>query len=118
MACGDDLKTLLSRHVDGELSPDERGRVEEHLVACSDCREMLELFRKNESILSNAKFHAILERFSVDAALIAWPELNPRRWQFPREDWALVYRGDDAWIYAKRVPRHAALIAAHELPKE
>jgi len=54
MACGDDLKTLLSRHVDGELSPDERGRVEEHLVACSDCREMLELFRKNESILSNA----------------------------------------------------------------
>jgi hypothetical protein len=54
MACGDDLKTLLSRHVDGELSPEERTRVEEHVAGCAPCRDLLQLFQKNESILSNA----------------------------------------------------------------
>ena len=54
MACGDDMKTLLSRHVDGEVSPEERARVEEHVAACGPCRELLQLFQKNESILSNA----------------------------------------------------------------
>lgn len=69
----------------------------------------------DESVFSTPKFLAILERYQVDAALIAWPELNPRARQFPREDWALVYRGEDAWLFAKRVPRHADLIAAQEL---
>src|SRR5579864_556712 len=54
MPCGDDLKTLLSRYVDGELSPEERTRVDEHVVACVPCRDLLQLFQKNESLLSNA----------------------------------------------------------------
>jgi hypothetical protein len=54
MACGDDMKTLLSRHVDGELAPEERTRVEEHVANCGPCRELLQIFQKNESILSNA----------------------------------------------------------------
>lgn len=54
MACGDDMKTLLSRHVDGELAPEERARVEEHVASCGPCRELLQIFQKNESILSNA----------------------------------------------------------------
>src|SRR6185295_15741913 len=54
MPCGDDMKTLLSRHVDGELSPEERGRVEEHIGTCVPCRELLQIFQKNESLLGNA----------------------------------------------------------------
>src|SRR5258706_4653517 len=54
MGCGDDMKTLLSRHVDGEVSPEERARVEEHVAACAPCRELLQIFTKNESLLSNA----------------------------------------------------------------
>jgi hypothetical protein len=54
MSCGDDLKTLLSRYVDGELSPEERARVDEHVAACVPCRDLLQLFQKNESLLSNA----------------------------------------------------------------
>lgn len=54
MACGDDVKTLLSRYVDGELSPEERSRVEEHTASCAPCRELLQIFQKNESLLSNA----------------------------------------------------------------
>lgn len=54
MSCGDDLKTLLSRYVDGELSPEERTRADEHVAACVPCRELLQIFQKNESLLSNA----------------------------------------------------------------
>jgi hypothetical protein len=54
MSCGDDFKTLLSRYVDGELSPEERAGVDEHVAACVPCRELLQIFQKNESLLSNA----------------------------------------------------------------
>ncbi len=54
MACGDDMKTLLSRYVDGELAPEERARCEDHVSACGPCRELLQIFQKNESLLSNA----------------------------------------------------------------
>ncbi|HEX7898770.1 MAG TPA: zf-HC2 domain-containing protein [Planctomycetota bacterium] len=52
--CPDDIKTLLSKLVDGEITPDERGRVDAHVIECAPCREMLDLFRKNETLLSNA----------------------------------------------------------------
>lgn len=52
--CPDDIKTLLSRMVDGEIAPDERARAEEHLAGCAPCRELLDLFRKNEALLANA----------------------------------------------------------------
>ena len=82
MACGDDLKILISRHVDGELSPEERGRVEEHLAACAPCREMLELFRKNESILSNALStesfgNAVIESVINEIKREGLPEAKP-----------------------------------------
>jgi len=54
MACGDDLKTLLSRFVDGELPPEERARVEDHLLSCEPCRELVSLFQKNENLLASA----------------------------------------------------------------
>jgi hypothetical protein len=54
MACGDDFKTQLSRYVDGELTPEERTRVDEHVGTCVPCRELLQIFQKNESLLSNA----------------------------------------------------------------
>jgi hypothetical protein len=54
MACGDDLRTQLSRYVDGELASEERARVDEHVAICAPCRELLQIFQKNESLLSNA----------------------------------------------------------------
>ena len=54
MNCPDDIKTLLSKMVDGEVSPDERSRVDAHVVECAPCREMLDLFRKNETLVSTA----------------------------------------------------------------
>ncbi len=53
-ACPEDIKTLLSKLVDGEITLDERARADEHLVACAPCRDLLDLFRKNDALLSNA----------------------------------------------------------------
>jgi hypothetical protein len=52
--CPDDIKTLLSKLVDGEITPDERATAEAHVADCAPCRELLDLFRKNETLLSNA----------------------------------------------------------------
>lgn len=54
MSCNEEFKTLLSRYVDGELSPEERSKVDEHISSCEGCRELLGLFRKNENLLAGA----------------------------------------------------------------
>lgn len=62
------------------------------------------------------RFAALLDRFGVDAALVNYPDVNVRAGAFPPETWALVYRASDALVFARRVPRHAGVIARHELP--
>lgn len=37
---------LLSRHLDGDLSPSESGRVRSHLAGCEPCRDELEALRQ------------------------------------------------------------------------
>lgn len=54
MSCPEQMEVLLSRYVDGELSPEERAGVHEHLLSCGTCQRTLGLFQKNESLLSNA----------------------------------------------------------------
>lgn len=53
-SCGDEFRTLLSRYVDGELAPEERTKVEDHLLSCEPCRELLALFQKNENLVASA----------------------------------------------------------------
>ena len=54
MSCNDDLKALLSRYVDGELPVEDRAKVEDHLLSCGPCRELLSLFQKNENLVASA----------------------------------------------------------------
>lgn len=54
MPCADDFRTLLSRYVDGELPVEERAKVEDHLLSCEPCRELLSLFQKNENLVASA----------------------------------------------------------------
>ncbi len=54
MSCPEEMQTRLSRYVDGELTPEERGAVEEHVSGCPGCQDLLSLFQKNESLMAGA----------------------------------------------------------------
>ncbi len=57
-----------------------------------------------------------MDRFGVTAALVTYPDVNPRAALFAPSRWALVYRDAEALIFAARVPAFAGLIAERELP--
>ncbi|HET9493844.1 MAG TPA: zf-HC2 domain-containing protein [Chloroflexia bacterium] len=44
MDCSE-IRPLISYYLDGEASPDERERVEQHLAACEECRRVLAEYR-------------------------------------------------------------------------
>jgi len=98
MPCGEEMARRLSRYVDGELSPSERLLVEEHLAGCASCRELRDLFQRNENLISgalstesfgNAVIESVLrsireeenppEARPVEATL--WERLRGRRWR-------------------------------------
>jgi tetratricopeptide (TPR) repeat protein len=66
--------------------------------------------------LSRAEWEALLGPFGVTAALITYPDVNPRAALFDPEGWALLYRGRDGLVFARRRAEWAGLIAARELP--
>jgi tetratricopeptide (TPR) repeat protein len=65
--------------------------------------------------LTRAEWQPFLDRFGVTSALISYPSLNPRAALFDPARWALVYRGADGLVFARR-DVHADLAAARELP--
>lgn len=80
-----DDKNRLSRYLEGELSPAEKGEVEEHLNACSDCRADLATLRELVRSLRSLRE----DRWVGDL----WPAIEerlarPRGWEF----WRLVPR--------------------------
>ena len=66
--------------------------------------------------LSRREWESLLGRFAVRAALITYPDLNPRAALFDADRWALVYRTTEALVFVRRESMHAALIEAEELP--
>ncbi|MGB8295199.1 MAG: hypothetical protein WCG85_07205 [Polyangia bacterium] len=68
------------------------------------------------SDLSRAQWQRLLDDFSVDAALLTYPTVNPRGAWFDPEKWALLYRASDGLVFTRRLPERAALIAELEIP--
>ncbi len=68
------------------------------------------------SVGDDAAFEAILARHGVQAALVADADVNPRAAQLDPARWALVYRDAHALVFARRIGRHAEVIARHEIP--
>lgn len=66
--------------------------------------------------LDPASFDALLGRYGVTSALLAEPDVNMRAGSFDPARWALVFRSPDALLFARRLPRFSAVIAAHEIP--
>ena len=68
------------------------------------------------SDLTRDEWQAAMDRYGVDSALLAYAGINRRvAWWDPAR-WALVWSGGDARVFVRRLPRFAALIAAHEIP--
>jgi hypothetical protein len=68
------------------------------------------------SDLARDDWQAAMDRYGVDSALLAYAGINRRvAWWDPAR-WALVWSGDDARIFVRRLPRFAPLIAAREIP--
>jgi tetratricopeptide (TPR) repeat protein len=66
--------------------------------------------------LTRAEWTAAMDRYGVESALLTYAGVNRRVAWWDPEVWALVFRGDDARVFVRRLPRHRALIAAHEIP--
>jgi len=66
--------------------------------------------------LTRDEWGAFLARHDVQAALISFPELNPRSALFDPSTWALVMRSDEALVFVRRDAAHRALIAREEVP--
>jgi hypothetical protein len=68
------------------------------------------------SDLSRDAWQAAMDRYGVDSALLAYAGINRRvAWWDPTR-WALVWSGNDARVFVRRLPRFAPLIAAYEIP--
>jgi hypothetical protein len=70
----------------------------------------------DETPLEPAAFDRLLAGYGVDAALLAEPDINMRAGSFDPEEWALVFRSDEALVFARRTPAHERVIAAREIP--
>ncbi|MES1208372.1 MAG: hypothetical protein ABUS79_20740 [Pseudomonadota bacterium] len=66
--------------------------------------------------LSRAAWQAFVGGFGVTAALVTYPDLNPRAALFAPAGWALVHRDAEALVFAARLPRWRDLIARYEQP--
>src|SRR5215831_3247066 len=70
----------------------------------------------DQTPLEPAAWDALLRRYDVDAALIAYPGVNIRAGSFDPDEWALLWRTRDALVFARRTPAHESVIAEHEIP--
>ena len=76
--------------------------------------EMHAILKRDD--LTVADWRALLARFGVTAALVTYPDVNPRAALFEPARWALVYRDSEALLFAARRPEFASLIAGAEIP--
>ncbi|HEY4184130.1 MAG TPA: tetratricopeptide repeat protein [Polyangia bacterium] len=66
--------------------------------------------------LTRDAWDAFLARYAVRAALVSFPDLNPRAALFDPARWALVQRSGEALVFVRRDDASRALVAAEELP--
>src|SRR4051812_40146377 len=79
-------REILSALIDGELSPDERRFVHEHLAECADCREVYDEFTHIHGMVVELPRLVAPEAFVSDA-------LRPRR-----RAGSILLRGKRKWV--------------------
>jgi hypothetical protein len=66
--------------------------------------------------LGRDEWSAAMGRYGVETALLSYAGVNRRLSWWDPARWALVFRGGDARVLVRRLPRYRRLIAAREIP--
>lgn len=75
IACNE-LVELITPYLDGELSPEQRARIEEHLAICDGCMNALEQMRETIRVTGSLTEEQIPEpqRQALRAVFRAWQD--------------------------------------------
>jgi anti-sigma factor RsiW len=86
------FETRLIAYMDGRATDAERGEVELHLVACSECRARVEEFRRLWSVLDETPAHEVSPAFDarLRARIAAEPRASLLGWLLPQPRLALA----------------------------
>ena len=86
------FETRLIAYMDGRATDAERGEVELHLVACSECRARVEDFRRLWGVLDEAPAHEVSPAFDarLRARMAAEPRPSLLGWLLPQPRLALA----------------------------
>ncbi len=86
------FETRLLAYMDGRATDAERGEVELHLVACSECRARVEEFRRLWGVLDETPAHEVSPAFDarLRARIAAEPRVSLLGWLLPQPRLALA----------------------------
>jgi anti-sigma factor RsiW len=86
------FETRLLAYMDGRATDAERGEVELHLVACSECRARVEEFRRLWGVLDETPAHEVSPAFDarLRARIAAEPKASLFGWLLPQPRLALA----------------------------
>lgn len=85
-------REILSALIDGELSPDERRMVHEHLQSCAACRETVEEFTQIHGMVGE------LPRLVAPASFVTDVVERPVRRPVARQVATVALRGHRRWV--------------------
>ena len=74
------LRTLLSSYIDGEVSPGEARRLEEHLATCAQCRSELETLTMSVELIRELPELELPHSFVLDSPPAREPRLRLGVW--------------------------------------
>ena len=98
---------LLSLELDGELTPEEKGELEDHLTGCGECRRTAEELRQLHTILPELEeevpdglHQAIMDRIGAEKVVPLSRARRPsqlRRWASLAAVFAVILLGAGTW---------------------
>ncbi len=102
MACDRKTQLLISSYADGETTPLEAVRAEEHLHTCADCRALVEQWHGQRQLLEWACTFELPEELKLEDAQMAVAQraVNGPRWPQLRFRWNWLTAGALATVIA------------------
>jgi predicted anti-sigma-YlaC factor YlaD len=85
-----EIRAIIETYLSGELSPSDKVNLDEHLLACADCRELLALHEELSRMDGDVEVAEAAQFRSMRSAVLALTSDNPRGSRMPRTAFAAV----------------------------